>query len=381
MGARRWIPDRLGDHDAEAEASGQKPSKRSSTFSTLNTHIKNKPYIDLIESRLTTTPPKQQASWPNLNLNPRPKNGCRHWWAQRSLLPPLLLLLRLRILLLHLKGGRRSRRSASIKVRPCPVHIHVCLYRNTNPLDINPSMHSIPAVDTDTGALLLKSATRGLRWALPPEGLALLARTSQPPPPPTAATAALSLSSPPAPAPAPVITLPTTPDHGRRTIIQRQPEPDSPIPILSPGSLLMDAPAVAAVVGDAWLDRACHRCLRVPSGAGGKMFECVVYMCVCASLCRYLFQYTHTDHADSPYQKPIHTKIKIRCEACRTTHWCSHACFELEVANGGIHALLCPRLRRVRQRGLLKGLKREGAAWAVDGETVRLALQVHFICL
>ena len=56
-------------------------------------------------------------------------------------------------------------------------------------------------------------------------------------------------------------------------------------------------------------------------------------------------------------------------------HWCSHACVEAEAATGGVHALLCPRLRRVRQRGLLKGVK--GSALAVDGETIRLTLQVR----
>jgi hypothetical protein len=55
-------------------------------------------------------------------------------------------------------------------------------------------------------------------------------------------------------------------------------------------------------------------------------------------------------------------------------HWCSHVCVEAEAATGGVHALLCPRLRRVRQRGLLKGVK--GSALAVDGETIRLTLQV-----
>lgn len=68
------------------------------------------------------------------------------------------------------------------------------------------------------------------------------------------------------------------------------------------------------------------------------------------------------------------TQQQRRCEACRTMHWCSHACIEAESATGGVHALLCPRLRRVKQRRLLKGMK--GSALAVDGETIRLALQV-----
>jgi hypothetical protein len=40
-----------------------------------------------------------------------------------------------------------------------------------------------------------------------------------------------------------------------------------------------------------------------------------------------------------------------------------------------VHALLCPRLRRVRQRGLLKGV-RGAAALALDGDVIRLTLQV-----
>lgn len=74
-----------------------------------------------------------------------------------------------------------------------------------------------------------------------------------------------------------------------------------------------------------------------------------------------------------------HASIHVgthRCDACRTAHWCSHACFaeDDDEGKGGVHALLCPRLRRVRQRGLLKGTG--AAALAVEGETIRLTMQV-----
>ena len=106
--------------------------------------------------------------------------------------------------------------------------------------------------------MLLKSARDGLRWALPSE---VLRRPAPSPPPPS-------------PAPAQAVTAGSTAvqqQHdgasGRYTTVA--PAESEAVTILPPGALLLDAPAVVAVVGDAWLDRVCHVCLRTPAAVGG----------------------------------------------------------------------------------------------------------------
>ena len=111
--------------------------------------------------------------------------------------------------------------------------------------------------------MLLKSA-RGLRWTPPSE---VLRRGAHPPQASSSSAAA-----------APVVeatTVRTDPGRGRYTAVASLAAAGADagadaVAVLPPGALLLDAPAVAAVVGDAWLDRVCHFCLRTPGAAGGR---------------------------------------------------------------------------------------------------------------
>lgn len=110
--------------------------------------------------------------------------------------------------------------------------------------------------------MLLKSA-RGLRWAPPSE---VLRRGAHPP-------QASSAAAPPSVVGA--TTVRTDPGRGRYTAVASLAAAGADagadaVAVLPPGALLLDAPAVAAVVGDAWLDRVCHFCLRTPGAAGGR---------------------------------------------------------------------------------------------------------------
>lgn len=108
--------------------------------------------------------------------------------------------------------------------------------------------------------MLLKSA-RGLRWALPSEVLRRRAPPCPPPPPP---------SAPPAAAVGSTSARHDDSGLGRYTTVASPPSTSDAVAVLPPGALLLDAPAVAAVVGDAWLDRVCHFCLRAPGAVGGR---------------------------------------------------------------------------------------------------------------
>ncbi len=169
--------------------------------------------------------------------------------------------------------------------------------------------------------------------------------------------------------------------------------------IVPPGAVLLAAPAVAAVVAGEALDRCCHFCLRAPPARGGTILECVRWIgggggwggggheCdICTNNWEIHIQLinqstnqstnqinpAHQYHHTPPPPLPQQQQLQTRCEVCRTAHWCSRACFEAEAET---HGLLCPRLRRVRQRGLLKGLGT--TPHALDGDVIRLTLQVR----
>lgn len=64
-------------------------------------------------------------------------------------------------------------------------------------------------------------------------------------------------------------------ERGRRTIVrgaENEEEEGEMVSIIPPGSILLQAPAVAAVVAVESLERVCHRCLRPPA-RGAKILE------------------------------------------------------------------------------------------------------------